>query len=52
MIADIGKSYIHELTPGDVEHFIRGLSSMVVKRDLMVNCFCFFVDLCDEKEVG
>ena len=36
--SNIGKSYIHDLTPGDVEHFIRGLSSMVVKRD-MVSCF-------------
>ena len=30
--SDIGKSLISELTPGDVEHFIRGLSSMVVKQ--------------------
>ena len=30
--SDIGKSLIHELTPGDVEHFIRGLSSMLVKK--------------------
>ena len=29
--SDIGKSYIHELTPGDVEHFIKDLSSMSVK---------------------
>ena len=36
--SDIGKSYIHELTPGDVEHFIRGLSSMVVKQSY-VNAF-------------
>jgi|TARA_R100001086_G_scaffold19868_1_gene9680 integrase len=28
----IGKSLIHKLTPGDVEHFIRGLSSMLVKK--------------------
>ena len=36
--SDIGKSYIHELTPGDVEHFIRGLSSMLVKKSY-VSCF-------------
>ena len=30
--SDIGKSLISELTPGDVEHFIRGLSSMLVKK--------------------
>ena len=28
---DIGKSLIHELKPGDIEHFIRDLSSMSVK---------------------
>ena len=28
---NLGKSFIHELTPGDVEHFIKGLSSMAVK---------------------
>ena len=28
---DIGKSLIHELKPGDVENFIKGLSSMSVK---------------------
>ena len=36
--SDIGKSLIHELTPGDVEHFIRGLSSMLVKKSY-VSCF-------------
>ena len=36
--SDIGKSLIHELTPGDVEHFIRGLSSMLVKKSY-VNAF-------------
>ena len=36
--SDIGKSLIHELTPGDVEHFIRNLSSMLVKKSY-VSCF-------------
>ena len=36
--SDIGKSLISELTPGDVEHFIRGLSSMLVKKSY-VSCF-------------
>ena len=31
--SDIGKSLIHELTPGDIEHFIRGFSSSEIKRD-------------------
>ena len=30
--SDLGKSLIHELTPGDVEHWIRDLSSMLVKK--------------------
>ena len=32
------KSLISKLTPGDVEHFIRGLSSMLVKKSY-VSCF-------------
>jgi integrase len=36
--SDIGKSLISKLTPGDVEHFIRGLSSMLVKKSY-VSCF-------------
>ncbi len=31
--SNIGKSLIHELTPGDIEHFIRGFSSSEIKRD-------------------